>query len=189
MKDSNATVFPNDYITLTIKNFKEEDMSKLKLYNRGVPALVSGLLKYENKTSVVHFKVTKHSSYTEEVRSKDFIQMHCGFRRFDANPIYSEYNVTCDKHKYEPFLHAGSTQIASIYGPISFPPMPLLMFKNNTSLVATGGLLTVNPDRIILKKIVLTGTPYKIHKRYAVVRHMFFNRGIYIHSHSLYLLF
>lgn len=45
------------------------------------------------------------------------------------------------------------------------------------SLVATGSLLDVNPNRIIVEKIVLSGHPYKIHKRIAVIRYMFFNRG------------
>lgn len=55
---------------------------------------------------------------------------------------------------------------------------PILVFNSTESaLVATGSLHSVNPDRIILKKIVLTGHPLKIHKKTAVIRHMFFNPG------------
>ena len=45
------------------------------------------------------------------------------------------------------------------------------------SLVAAGSLYKVDPDRIITKKIVLSGHLMKISKRSAVVRYMFFNRG------------
>jgi pre-rRNA-processing protein TSR1 len=42
-------------------------------------------------------------------------------------------------------------------------------------IVATGTLHSVNSDRLLLKRIVLTGVPFSVHKRTAVVRHMFFN--------------
>lgn len=42
-------------------------------------------------------------------------------------------------------------------------------------LVATGHLLSPDPDRIVLKKIVLSGYPTKVQKKKAVVKYMFFN--------------
>merc|ERR1712060_239680 len=39
--------------------------------------------------------------------------------------------------------------------------------------VASGSLLAVDPNRIILKKAVLTGHPFRCHKLKAVVRFMF----------------
>jgi pre-rRNA-processing protein TSR1 len=38
-----------------------------------------------------------------------------------------------------------------------------------------GTLATVDPDRIVLKKILLTGYPVRAKKRSAVVKHMFYN--------------
>ena len=39
----------------------------------------------------------------------------------------------------------------------------------------TGTLGSVDPDRIILKRILLTGYPVRVKRRGAVVKHMFFN--------------
>ena len=71
------------------------------------------------------------------------------------------------------------TAVATFFAPILFPPAPVLCFKeinNNLVLIATGKVLSCNPDRIILKRVVLSGYPLKIHKRSAVIRFMFFNR-------------
>jgi pre-rRNA-processing protein TSR1 len=74
--------------------------------------------------------------------------------------------------------------VASVYGPVSMPPCPLLVFKETThpatgattrELVASGTLHAVDPDRIILKRIVLTGYPIRVKRRSAVVKHMFYN--------------
>ena len=46
-------------------------------------------------------------------------------------------------------------------------------------LLATGSLYSVNPSRVICKRIVISGHPFKIHKKSAVIRYMFFNRGRY----------
>ncbi len=42
-------------------------------------------------------------------------------------------------------------------------------------MVATGSLLGPDPDRIILKRIVLTGQPFKCNKRKATIRDMFYD--------------
>jgi pre-rRNA-processing protein TSR1 len=51
--------------------------------------------------------------------------------------------------------------VASTFGPITFHPSPVLIFKRlaNGSLMSLGSgtLMSVDPDRIILKKVNLVG--------------------------------
>jgi pre-rRNA-processing protein TSR1 len=44
-------------------------------------------------------------------------------------------------------------------------------------LIATGTSLPPSTNRIIAKRIILTGHPYKINKRVVTVRYMFFDDG------------
>ena len=41
--------------------------------------------------------------------------------------------------------------------------------------MATGSAGSVNPDRLVIKRVRLSGHPYKINKRSATIRYMFFN--------------
>lgn len=59
-------------------------------------------------------------------------------------------------------MQPGGSFMGSIYAPISYPPLPLLAFKavpgsRHVQLAAAGALRSVDPDRLIIKKIVLTG--------------------------------
>ena len=113
------------------------------------------------------------------VKAKDELLFHAGFRTYHAKPVFSEANLNCDKHKFERFLRPGAYTVASVFGPVNFLPCPLLVFKKDVEgkpkLLGVGSLASVDPDRIILKKVMLTGYPMRIKKKFAVVKHMFYN--------------
>ncbi|XP_077150607.1 pre-rRNA-processing protein TSR1 homolog [Ranitomeya variabilis] len=164
------------YVTVHITGV---GVSVLEHFKQGAPLVLYSLLPHEHKMSVVNMLVRRHAGNTEPVRAKEEIIFHCGFRRFRAAPLYSQH-TSADKHKSERFLHSDAAVVVTAYAPITFPTASLLMFKERNNgmhdLIATGSLLSVDPDRIIIKRVVLSGHPFKIMKKTAVVRYMFFNR-------------
>ncbi|KMQ92533.1 pre-rrna-processing protein tsr1-like protein [Lasius niger] len=93
--------------------------------------------------------------------------------------IYRECKLIEEPIWYERYFHPDSTVVASMYAPVTFSPCPVLCYIENKGgeleLIATGNVLSCNPNRIVLKRAVLSGHPYKVNKRSVVVRFMFFN--------------
>lgn len=176
-KDWCASV--GSYVRLHVKEVPVSVASKICTNAKSVPVITCGLFQHESKMSVLHFSIKKHNSYTDPIKSKEELIFHVGFRQFVVRPIYSSDNINSDKHKMERFLHAGRFSIASVFAPISFPPLPLIAMKRTNEgacvVAAVGSLRTVDPDRIILKKIILTGYPQRVSKFKATVRYMFHN--------------
>lgn len=186
-----GVVSKGQYVKIFISNVTWEQASRLSDYASNeateqlLPYAVFGLLQHETKMSLLNFTVNKSSSYTEPVANKDELVFFTGIRTFRSCPIISDCAPNVDKHKNERFMTTGDRCTFSVYALISHPPIPLLCFKEessedkmgegSTKLVATGLLNSVDPDRIVLKRIVLTGYPYKVHKSRAYVRYMFHN--------------
>eukprot|EP00892_Ulva_mutabilis_P004765 jgi/Ulvmu1/2660/UM014_0116.1 len=144
------------------------------------PALVAiGLSRHECKLSVLNMAVKRLGGYDAPVANKEEVTVITGLRSFEARPVLSTNDYNADKFKQEKFMHEGRTYTLSVFAPISFPPLPVLIVKKVEGqvpqLIATGSVEDCNPDRIVLKRVVLTGYPVKVHKKKAVVRYMFFN--------------
>ncbi|GLT31363.1 hypothetical protein SLA2020_061050 [Shorea laevis] len=112
------------------------------------------------------FHIKKHDSYDAPIKSKEELIFHVGFRQFLARPVFSTDNFNSNKHKMERFLHTGCFSMASINASISFPSLPLIALKASGEasvpiVAAVGSLKNIDPDRIILKKIILTGYPQR----------------------------
>lgn len=160
-------------------NLRDVHVGTLSNHAAQHPLILSGLFQFEQKMSAINYTVAKVGSYPHPLRSKEELWFHVGFRRFKACPIFSEHAHNSDKFKLSKFLHDSTMSVATILGPITFPPMPITVWKElqpgRPLLCATGGVLSVNPDRIVLKKVVLTGKPFRVRNRRAVIRGMFHN--------------
>ncbi|KAM0746299.1 DUF663-domain-containing protein [Meredithblackwellia eburnea MCA 4105] len=183
-------VEPGTRVVVHIKNVPR---SLWESYNPAHPFVLFGLLKHEHKYSVTHFTIQRNTECHEVVRSKDPLVVQLGPRRFVVNPVFSQHTVrnggkgSNNVHKFERFLRHGiHPTIATAYLPITFGnTVPAIVFRLPTSpsspdqhihLVGSGTLLSSDPTRITAKRLILTGHPFKVHKKTATIRYMFFNQ-------------
>ncbi|PWN41016.1 DUF663-domain-containing protein [Ceraceosorus guamensis] len=172
-----------------------EDQSAMVLF---------GLLRHEHKTSVLNFTVSRNTEYEEPVKSKDPLLLCLGPRRMRVQPIFSQHNPanngqrgSNNVHKFERFLRSGpgATSVGTVFGPITFGSanVPAILLRERSEdgtfghdqrgvgarqmpwLVGSGNLLDAGPTRINTKRICLTGSPYKVHRKSSVIKWMFFN--------------
>ncbi|CAB3242948.1 unnamed protein product [Arctia plantaginis] len=167
------------YITIHVKDVRQDHWEAFHSANAGAPLSVFGLLPHEQKMSLMNVVLKRTGASDEPIKSKERLIFQVGYRRFIVNPIFSQH-TNGTKHKYERFFQPASTCVATFFAPIQFSPSSVLCFKEKSNtklqLIATGVLLSCNPNRLIIKRIVLSGHPYKVNKRSAVIRFMFFNR-------------
>ncbi|KAE8145977.1 DUF663-domain-containing protein [Aspergillus avenaceus] len=164
------------------------------LRSKQLPLCLFSLLRHEHKNTVVNMNMTLNSSVEEPLKAKEELIIQCGPRRMVVNPIFSSNDNTPNNvHKFDRFLHPGRSAIATWIGPLTWGAVPVLVFKNKTvedpevmdgdtqpdveqlDLIATGTIVAPDPSRVIAKRAILTGHPYKIHKKVVTVRYMFFN--------------
>lgn len=176
--DAEGDAEPGMYVTLHLKNVPSDAWESYKTNFGSENVVVYGLLDHENKMSVVNVVLKRTTGSTIPIKSKERLIIQCGYRRFVVNPVFSQH-TNGNKHKFERFFQPNSTVVASFFAPIQFPPAPVLAFRENpngsVTQVANGTLQSCTPDRVVLKRVVLSGHPFKIHKRSATVRFMFYN--------------
>ena len=163
------------------------------------PTAAFSLLRHEHKRTACNYSILLRSDHEVPLRSKTELIVQCGPRRIIVNPLFSQAgNTPNDVHKFDRYLHPGRSAIASFIGPLTWGNVPVLYFQRsvldpspedpdtmldavptpNTSplrLIATGTSLPPSLNRVIAKRIVLTGHPMKINKKIVTVRYMFFN--------------
>ncbi|KAF7995100.1 hypothetical protein HCN44_004572 [Aphidius gifuensis] len=166
------------YITIHVKNVKQELFNAFCTLNER-PLIVFGLLLNEQKMSLLNVTLKRTMTNDEPIKSKERLIFQCGFRRFSTCPVFSQH-TSLKKHKYVRYFQNDDTVVASMYGQIIYPPCQVLCYKENKdgslNLIAKGNVLSADPNRLLIKRVVLSGHPFKVNKHSAVIRFMFFNR-------------
>lgn len=112
------------------------------------------------------------------VRSKENLLIVCGFRNMWIAPIFSEDNRS-EKHLYLRVVPENGNAIASFIAPAVMQVSHISYFKEIDGMmqfIGTGAIKTVDPSRMILKRIILTGNPYRAEGKTARVTLMFYNK-------------
>lgn len=167
-----------------------------KSFDPKKPLAVFTLLRHEQKNAVLNFNITLNSNYPNPIKSKDELLLQCGSRRMVINPLFSQTgNTPNNVHKFQRYLHPGQTAMATFVAPLTWGPVPALFFKQSASpqedkmaldqtfsspdleFIGTGTSQPPDRSRVIAKRVILTGHPFKIHKKLVTVRYMFFNKG------------
>ncbi|KAI9757495.1 MAG: hypothetical protein M1815_001022 [Lichina confinis] len=168
------------------------------------PLGLFSLLRHEQKRTVVNVSITLDAACSQPIKSKEELIVQLGSRRFVINPIFSQAGETPNNvHKYDRYLHPGRTAVATFIGPVTWGPVPALFFKRRQAqpptssfppfpnpyticptaqsqtgpldLIGKGTNLAGDVDRVTTKRVIMTGHPYKIHRKVVTVRYMFFN--------------
>ncbi|KAK0177008.1 hypothetical protein PV328_001100 [Microctonus aethiopoides] len=80
---------------------------------------------------------------------------------------------------YARFFQPNDAVVPGMKAPITFPPCRVMCCKKQ-NYCGVGcqwyNVLSADPNRLVIKRIILSGHPLKVNKRSAVIRFMFFNR-------------
>ncbi|KAL7500637.1 hypothetical protein ACHAWT_009869 [Skeletonema menzelii] len=182
-----ACVPSGAYVTITLAGVFSQSYARL---SPDTILTAVSLLPHENKVSVLHMGLSQSVKCENDpevpIKSKDVLTFRCGWRTWQGRPIFSQNNLNSDKHKFERYMPTGGAFFAcTVFGPVTYAPCPVLVFREATEsesldnkrreFLAHGSMLGADADRIVLKRIILTGYPTRVHKRHATVKYMFYN--------------
>ena len=147
-------------------------------FNPRFPIIVGGLAPTEDRFGFVQVRIKRHRWHKKILKTNDPLIFSLGWRRFQTLPLYSISDSRTRNRmlKYTPeHMHC----FGSFYGPLIAPNTGFCCFQSLSNehggcrVAATGVVLNVDENTEIVKKLKLTGYPYKIFRNTAFIKDMF----------------
>ena len=163
------------YARMVLENVPYEFVATFNPHN---PVIIGGLAPTETRFGFVQVRIKRHRWHKRILKTNDPLIFSLGWRRFQTLPIYSISDSRTRNRmlKYTPeHMHCFGT----FYGPLIAPSTGFCCVQSlsnkthNFRIAATGVVLNVDESIEIVKKLKLTGQPYKIFRNTAFIRDMF----------------
>ncbi|OAA47755.1 Ribosome biogenesis protein BMS1/TSR1 [Metarhizium rileyi] len=163
------------YAKMVLEKVPAEFVTK---FNARLPIVVGGLTATEDRWGFVQVRIKRHRWHKKILKTNDPLIFSLGWRRFQTMPIYSTTDSRTRNRmlKYTPeHMHCFGT----VYAPLIAPNTGFVCFNSFSPsnagfrIAATGTVLSVDESTEIVKKLKLTGAPYKIFKNTAFIKDMF----------------
>ena len=163
------------YARLVLENVPYEFCAN---FNPRFPILIGGLSSTEDRFGFVQIRIKRHRWHKKILKTNDPLIFSLGWRRFQTTPLYSISDSRTRNRmlKYTPeHMHCFGT----FYGPLIAPNTGFCCVQSLSNknpgfrVAATGVVLNVDESTEIVKKLKLTGHPYKIFKNTAFIKDMF----------------
>ncbi|MCJ1282216.1 Glycoside hydrolase 2 (Mannanase, beta-galactosidase) [Xylographa opegraphella] len=147
-------------------------------FNSKYPVIVGGLAPTEERFGFVQVRIKRHRWHKKILKTNDPLIFSLGWRRFQVMPVYSISDSRTRNRmlKYTPeHMHCFGT----FYGPLIAPNTGFCCVQSFSNKIpgfrvaATGVVLNVDENTEIVKKLKLTGHPYKIFRNTAFIKDMF----------------
>jgi len=168
---------PGSYVRIQLENVPCE---LVKYFDLTYPVILGGLLAGEQNMGFLTARLKKHRWHKKILKTNDPQIFSIGWRRFQSMPIFGmEERGESERVRFLKYTPEHMHCIAVFYGPLAAPNTGIMSFSNTLDTHAgfrttsTGTVLQTDCSTQIVKKLKLTGTPFKIFKNTAFVRDMF----------------